>query len=85
MVGKGRTSLRDWRDVIRVVRSDSRIRVIALDGAIIERAMSLPPPLEMHDAQIVATALVERDSGANVHLLTQDQTIMASGLIAIVW
>jgi PIN domain nuclease of toxin-antitoxin system len=85
VVQKGNTSLLDWRDVIKVVRADSRIQVVSLDAAIIERAMTLPTHLEMHDAQIVATALITRDGGADVRLLTRDRMIVASGLIAIVW
>ena len=85
VVGKGRTSVADWRDVVRVVRSDTRIRVVALDAAIIERAMALPVQLEMHDAQIVATALIERDRGADARLLTRDKAIISSGLLAIIW
>jgi PIN domain nuclease of toxin-antitoxin system len=42
VVSKGRTSLRDWRDVLKAVQADSRIRVIGLDAAVIEKAMSLP-------------------------------------------
>ena len=85
VVSKGRTSLDDWRDVIRAVRADPRIRVVPLDTPLIERAMSLPSQLEMHDAQIIATALVERDGGHDVRILTRDQTITNSGLLSVTW
>ena len=39
----------------------------------------------MHDRQIVATALVLASKGDIVQLLTCDQNIVVSGLVAIVW
>jgi PIN domain nuclease of toxin-antitoxin system len=85
VVGKGRTSLIDWRDVIKAVQADMRIRIVGLDLTVIERAMSLPLQLEMHEAQIVATALVERDNGHDVRILTRDQAITGSGMLSVIW
>jgi hypothetical protein len=56
-----------------------------MDQSIIERAMSLPMPLEMHDSQIVATVLIRSDLGNDVRLMTCDGTIIGSGLVPIVW
>ncbi len=39
----------------------------------------------MHDRQIAATALVLANKGNAVQLLTCDQNITESGLVAIVW
>jgi hypothetical protein len=47
--------------------------------------MSLSAINEMHDRQIVATALVLAGKGDVVYLLTCDQNITASALVAIVW
>ena len=40
---------------------------------------------EMHDRQIVATAIVLADGDENVSLLTCDRNITAAGVIPIVW
>ncbi|MDM3844448.1 MAG: hypothetical protein PT116_05225 [Aphanizomenon gracile PMC638.10] len=47
--------------------------------------MNLSAINEMHDRQITATALVLASKGEVVQLLTCDQNITASGLVAIVW
>ncbi|QIR38965.1 hypothetical protein HCG51_21180 [Tolypothrix sp. PCC 7910] len=41
--------------------------------------------INMHDRQIVATAIVLASKGDTVQLLTCDQNITASGLVAIIW
>lgn len=85
VVGKGRTSLADWREIVVAVGADTRLRVVPLDAAIVERAMSLVAPLEMHDAQIVATVLIQSGSGNDVRLLTRDKRIVDSRLVRVVW
>jgi PIN domain nuclease of toxin-antitoxin system len=85
VVNKGRTSLADWRDVLAAVRGDRRISVFPLNDAVVERAMSLPPTMEMHDAQILATALIRANGGDDVKMLTRDQSITDSGLVEVVW
>lgn len=47
--------------------------------------MSLSDINEMHDRQIVATALVLASKGDVVQLLTCAQNITASASVAIVW
>lgn len=85
VVRKGKTALSGWEVVVDAVAADARVRVISLDAAIVMRAMSLTATLEMHDAQIVATALIHAEAGADVRLLTCDQTIIKSGVISVVW
>jgi len=85
VVSKGRTSLADWRGVIQSVAADPRVQVLPLDAAIVQQAMSLPVELEMHDGQIVATALVLSNHGRDVRLLTMDRSIAKSGLLPTVW
>ena len=40
---------------------------------------------EMHDRQIVASALVLQDKGAAVAILTRDSVIQSSGLVTVIW
>ncbi len=40
---------------------------------------------EMHDRQIVTTALVLADQGNQVTLITRDENIKASGVVPILW
>lgn len=85
VVSRGRTSLVDWQSVIQVVQADPRVEIAPLDAAVIERAMGLPPSLEMHDAQILATALLHCREGNDVVLLTRDETLAKCGLIRVTW
>jgi hypothetical protein len=59
--------------------------IYPLDQDVIEMTMNLSAINEMHDRQITATALVLASKGEVVQLLTCDQNITASGLVAIVW
>ena len=85
IVERGRTSIPDPKDVISVVNADPRVVIYPLDKEVIEITMSLSVIQEMHDRQIVATALVLASKGDVVQLLTCDKNITESGLIAIVW
>ncbi len=59
--------------------------IYPLDQDVIEMTMRLYSINEMHDRQIAATALVLASKGEIVRLLTCDQNITASALVAIVW
>src|SRR5579884_763377 len=72
-------------NVLAVIDSDPRIVVYPLDRCVIERSNGLTTIGEMHDRQIVATALVLFDDGETVDLLTADANITASGVITVVW
>lgn len=85
IVERGRTSIPHPQDVIAVVEADPRVVIYPLDKDIITMSMSLSAINEMHDRQIVATALVLASKGDVVQLLTCDQNITASALVAIVW
>ncbi|TVP59337.1 MAG: PIN domain-containing protein [Nodularia sp. (in: Bacteria)] len=85
IVERGRTSIPDPKDVISVVDADPRVVIYPLDKEVIQMTMSLSVIQEMHDRQIVATALVLASKGEVVQLLTCDKNITESGLIAIVW
>jgi PIN domain nuclease of toxin-antitoxin system len=86
MVEKGRapsipsvTALLDAQD------ADGRVTIVPLDRAILELSLTLTPIAEMHDRQIVATALHLAATGSPVALLTRDANITASGVVATVW
>ncbi|QSJ14363.1 PIN domain-containing protein [Nostoc sp. UHCC 0702] len=85
IVERGRTSIPHPQDVISVVEADPRVVIYPLDKDVIAMTMNLYAINEMHDRQIVATALVLASKGDIVQLLTCDQNIVASGLVAIVW
>jgi len=72
-------------DVLTAIDNDTRITVVSLDRRVIERSDGLTTIGEMHDRQIVATALLMQDQGETVDLLTKDGNITASGLVTIVW
>lgn len=72
-------------DLLTALDNDARITVYPLDRIVIERSNRLTSISEMHDKQIVATALVVQDQGEIVDLLTKDDNIAASGLVTIVW
>jgi PIN domain nuclease of toxin-antitoxin system len=82
---KGRTTLSDWQMVVEAVKADSRVAVVELDFDTVELAMTLPPSLEMHDAQVVATALMRQRAGRSVKLLSVDEAITLSGLVPTLW
>lgn len=84
IVERGRVDL-SISDVITAVNVDPRIVIVPLDQDIIERSNSLTTIGEMHDRQIVATALFFQDNGEAVDLLTKDGNITASSLISVVW
>lgn len=68
-----------------LAHADSRANIATypFDALVAQR---LPTSLEMHDAIIVATALVHEDlTGQPVALITRDEQIAASGLLSIVW
>ena len=57
--------------------------IYALDKAVVQR---LPTSLNIHDAIIVATALVFRDMlGENTAIVSKDAQITGSGLIGVIW
>jgi PIN domain nuclease of toxin-antitoxin system len=85
IVERGRTSIASAKDVIAAVEADSRTIIYPLDQNVIEITMSLSTINEMHDRQIVATALVLANRGETVQLLSCDNNIIASGLVPIVW
>ncbi len=85
IVSRGKTSVPSVEALLKVVSSDARAVIHPLDQAVIEQTIQLSSINEMHDRQIVATALVIQAQGEQVALLTCDQNITAANLIPIVW
>jgi len=71
--------------LFNAINNDPRIAVYPLDRNIINQTLSLLSINEMHDGQIVATAMILQNQGETVALLTCDRNITASGVISIIW
>lgn len=84
-VERGKCAIPSVASLLADVDADPRITIVPLDRAILDRSLTLTTIGEMHDCQIVATALQIAATGIPVSLLTRDQNIVASGLISTVW
>ncbi|NJM48612.1 MAG: type II toxin-antitoxin system VapC family toxin [Alkalinema sp. RU_4_3] len=82
---RGKTSIPSAQSLLTAVIADPRIAIVPLDEAVVAQTLNLTAINEMHDRQIVATAIVAQTQGNQVALLTCDQNITASGTIAILW
>jgi hypothetical protein len=67
------------------VKQDKRVSIYPRDADVIEKSINLTSINEMHDRQIVSTALVIEEQGEQLALLTCDQNICAANLVRIVW
>ncbi len=85
IVSRGKTSIPSVDALLKVLKEDKRIFIYPLDFDVIEKSIELTSINEMHDRQIVSTALVVESKGNQVALLTCDQNIFAANLVAIVW
>ena len=71
--------------LLQQVRADRRMVFLELDEAIIAKTLDCKTIPEMHDRQIVATALLAEEAGFDVAILTRDANITGSGLVPRVW
>jgi len=85
IVEKGKTSIPSVSDLLNVINNDSRIMIYPLDQSIIIKSAYIQEIKEMHDRQIVATALLIQDKGEKIALLSCDLNIAASKLLTIIW
>ena len=85
VVERGRTAIASVTGLLADVDADPRIVLVPLDRAILDLSHTLTAIGEMHDRQIVATALHLAVAPATVPLLTCDRNITASGLVQVVW
>ena len=67
------------------MKQDKRVSIYPLDSDVIEKSVNLTSINEMHDRQIVSTALVVEGPGNQVALLSCDQNICAANLVRILW
>jgi PIN domain nuclease of toxin-antitoxin system len=85
IVSRGKTSIPSVADLLDAIYGDARIEIFPLDRAVVEKTLALTAINEMHDRQIVATALVIQDTGERVALLTCDRNITASNIVPVIW
>ena len=85
IIEHGRTSIPSVSDFLKAVDVDSRVTVVPLDRAIFEKTLALQAIGEMHDRQIVATALFLQDQNETVAVLTKDANIRAAGVVTTIW
>lgn len=72
-------------DLLRRLAADGRIAFAEMTQAVILKTLECTVITEMHDRQIVATALIAQRTGAQVTILTRDRNISQSGLIPTLW
>ena len=85
IVERGKTSIPSVADLLSAIDADPRVIIYPLDQAVIEQTILFSAIHEMHDRQIVATAIVLQSQGEIITLLTCDKNIEASGLVSIAW
>ncbi len=72
-------------EIWRVIHEHANLAVYPLDEAVLQRADALKAIPEMHDRQIVATALLLQEVGWEAAVVTRDRHIQRSGLIPVIW
>jgi hypothetical protein len=72
-------------DLLRRLEADPRIDFANATHALVLKTLDCTAIPEMHDRQIIATALLAQSLGAQVVVLTKDQLIRTSGLVATLW
>ena len=85
LVEHNRTNMADVGQFLAAIDKDERIVVADMDREIVEISNGLRAVGEMHDRQIVATALRLIRQGMAVAILTKDADISASGAAPVVW
>jgi PIN domain nuclease of toxin-antitoxin system len=63
----------------------TNVSLYPLDLVVLKKTEALSAILEMHDRQIVATALVLQQSDVEAVVVTKDKNISASGLVKTIW
>ena len=61
------------------------VTISPFDRVVLQRTLPLKEIAQRHDRPIVATALLRRDQGETVAILTKETTIPRSGLVSTVW
>jgi PIN domain nuclease of toxin-antitoxin system len=85
LIEHGRTSIPTIASFLVGADADPRVIVVPLDRVVLDKTLSLTAITEMHDRQIVATALLLTEQKQSVAVLTKDTTIRDSGLVPVIW
>jgi PIN domain nuclease of toxin-antitoxin system len=84
-VEHGRSPIPSVSNLLEDLDRDPRIRLVPLDRAVLDIANTLVSVGEMHDRQIVATALYLARPETPMAILTLDENIRRSGVAPVVW
>lgn len=83
---KGRTGLTiSEAELASILSGDSRFRIVGMGKWVLMKSLDCKVIPEMHDRQIVATALLAEEAGFAVAILTRDGNITQSGFVPCVW
>jgi len=85
MIEHGKTSIPTVGDFLSAVDADPRVTVVPLDRAVLNKTLTLVAITELHDRQIVATALLVGEQREPVAVLSKDENIRSSGLVPTIW
>lgn len=85
LVERGKSSVPSAVALLAAVDADRRVTVSALTTEIVRETITLQAISEIHDRQIVATALLIKRDGHRVALLTKDFNIVASKVLDVIW
>jgi PIN domain nuclease of toxin-antitoxin system len=85
VVEKGRTRIPSAQALLDGVLADPRIDVYPLNLDVLLASVAAKAVPELHDRLLVSTALLLQSSGHVVSLVTKDQSIVHSGLVAVTW
>ncbi len=85
MVEHGRTNIPNVSSLLEAVVADPRIEIYPLNWQVFQQTLTVTAIPEMHDRQIVATALHLGMLNHTVSILTKNSTIVATGLVPVVW
>ena len=72
-------------DVWKMLNETANVRFQSINLEVLRKTDSLRSIPEMHDRQIVATALLLKEAGSDVVVITRDRVIQDSGLIPTLW
>jgi PIN domain nuclease of toxin-antitoxin system len=79
-----KTKIPSVSDLLSDIDGSPNIMIYPLDRDILNKTLSLTD-LEMHDRQIVATALYLQEQDNEVAILTKDEQITNSQLVDTIW
>jgi PIN domain nuclease of toxin-antitoxin system len=86
IVERGRAPLQiSEEELVASVKNDTRIVIFPLDQATVEMTLACKAVNEMHDRQIVATAVLLQQANIDVAILTRDENIQQANLVPAIW